>query len=404
MNENKILWNKLEKIHETLLNNYKQETHIGGLLGVSGLALFEFYYAQLKDDDQYAEIGLEMLSHCMEKINNGYSVPAFGYGISGMGWIMDHLSIEGFLEDSNDELLSNFDEFLFEAMIQDLNNNNIDYIHGAIGYGLYFLNRHENSANIDLKIQYMHKLKILLSELEKLAEHNGDEITWKINSILHERPPYYDFSHAHGLSGIANFLCRLTNYNELKSKATYLLEGTLKYILKYKTNDSNSHSLFPSQIHNEKEVKYWSRVGWCYGDLGPAMLFSRAGKLLQRKDLNALSDELFSHEAVKRDPKITHTYDSAFCHGSFGNAYIFNRAYQQSQKLIYKESSDFWFTDGLKKGNHENTPTGFIQRDGINKNWVDVNSLLEGVAGIGLVMIDTLSDKKLNWDKILMIS
>ena len=61
-------------------------------------------------------------------------------------------------------------------------------------------------------------------------------------------------------------------------------------------------------------------------------------------------------------------------------------------------------SDGLKKGNNKSTTSGFIQRDGRNENWIEVNGLLEGIAGIGLVIIDHLSSEKLNWDEILMIS
>jgi len=277
-------------------------------------------------------------------------------------------------------------------------------MHGAIGYGMYFLNRYRSSSNPGLKNQYLDKLKDLLEGLDRLAERDGDSLTWVADAPLNDKPPCYDFSHAHGLSGISSFLCRVYPIPALQSKAKSLLEGTLQYILKHKSPDDNSISFFPSKVFDPKDISHWGRVGWCYGDIGPAMAFSRAGQLLGRKDLQVLSQQLFTHEAVKRDPKITFTVDSAFCHGSFGNAHIFQHVFNETQDKIFKEATDFWISDGFEKGNHQGSPAGFAQRDGENKKWLDVYSLLEGVAGIGLVMINQLSDKKLNWDEILMIS
>ena len=174
--EPEILHQKLAEIHNTLKQRYPEEPHIGGLTGVAGMALFEFYYAKLTDEDDYAELGLEMLSHCMDKINEGYGYPAFAGGIAGFGWVMDHLTQNNFLDSDNDELLSDLDEYLKAQMDADFEEGNFDYLHGGIGYGLYFLNRYKNTKQEELKEKYVDYLSDTLDALEKLSEDRWEAV------------------------------------------------------------------------------------------------------------------------------------------------------------------------------------------------------------------------------------
>ncbi|HAI36832.1 MAG TPA: hypothetical protein DCM40_01150 [Maribacter sp.] len=60
--------------------------------------------------------------------------------------------------------------------------------------------------------------------------------------------------------------------------------------------------------------------------------------------------------------------------------------------------------DGLKKSVHHDGFAGYKQWNGLENKWVPKLSLLEGVAGIGLVLVDYLSEKDKNWDQCILIS
>ena len=76
----------------------------------------------------------------------------------------------------------------------------------------------------------------------------------------------------------------------------------------------------------------------------------------------------------------------------------------QTGVSIYKERASFWIQDGLGKANYTDGPAGFKQWNAMSKEWVNVYTVLEGVAGIGLVLINQLSEKYYDWDEIFMIS
>ena len=68
------------------------------------------------------------------------------------------------------------------------------------------------------------------------------------------------------------------------------------------------------------------------------------------------------------------------------------------------ESANFWIADGIRKASYKDGYAGYKQWNGLTKDWTSELSLLEGVAGIGLVLIDHLSEESNFWDECLMIS
>ena len=85
-------------------------------------------------------------------------------------------------------------------------------------------------------------------------------------------------------------------------------------------------------------------------------------------------------------------------------AQIFHRMYLETKENIFKQASDMWIEDGLSKGIHENGLAGYKQWDNIKNEWIAKATLLEGIAGIGLTIIDQLADFETTWDECLMIS
>src|SRR5690554_693566 len=96
-----LLLEKLIKINEVVIeetenNDRLQQT--GALSGVSGIALFLFYYARLKNDNLQAGIALTVLSKGFKQLNKGNLYQTYCSGLSGFGWTISHLNQEGFIE------------------------------------------------------------------------------------------------------------------------------------------------------------------------------------------------------------------------------------------------------------------------------------------------------------------
>jgi class I lanthipeptide synthase len=155
---------KLEDINILLREKYIHEKHVGVLEGLSGIALFQFYYAKYTNNDKFSDWGKDSLEKIIERINQGYSYPTFSMGLAGAGWVFDHLKNKEFIKLDSDGLLRNVDEFLYNTMIGNIDQGYYDFLHGAMGYAYYFLNRYQSTNNDQLKQKYRNYLEEFIEE------------------------------------------------------------------------------------------------------------------------------------------------------------------------------------------------------------------------------------------------
>jgi len=399
-----ILEDHLQKIAEAIRGHQSKENNIGVLGGLSGMALFCFYYAKYLDDDSFSDIGVEMISDCIEKINEGYSYPTYCTGIAGFGWAVQHLTKEGFLSLDCDNLLGQFDEYLCSRMKMDLVDGNYDYLHGAIGYGLYFLSRYQYAESSDLKLRYQSYLVELTKTLEELSISSGKALKWESTLDIKTGNRGFNLSLSHGISSILNFAARLYNFDVFKERTRKIIIGSSNYIFDLKDKHSEHMSLFPVWVEEDAPPEYNSRLAWCYGDLGIGLSLLHAANSLGDGVMRNHALEILDHTTKRKLPDDTLVVDAGFCHGSYGNAHIYQKLWENAKYESFKTLVDFWIADGMRKAIYEDGYAGYKQWDGSVQNWRPQLSLLEGVTGIGLVIIDYLSKEPNSWDECLMIS
>jgi len=403
--QKKNLEKKLKEIDEIIKSHYKQTEHTGVLAGLSGISLFQFYYSKYLDINSNADIGVEIISTCIDKINNGYNFPTFCTGIAGLGWVLDHLEQENFVDIESDKLLQQFDDYLYAYMLSDLKSGNYDFLHGGIGYSFYFLNRFRNTKSENLKDKYKSILFEFIDLLEGLCEKTeNNQIKW-LSILNHDTGEKgYNLSLSHGMSSIIGILTKLQEYDVFKNKTEPLLKGAINYILSVKNQDKNDASNFPSTISENGTVHKQSRVAWCYGDLGVGIRLWFASIVLKDETLKNTAISTLKHNALRKKPENTAVVDASICHGSYGNAQIFNRMYKETGIIEFKKATDFWIQDGIDRAIHKDGQAGYKQYKGPDKDWTNEIILLEGIAGIGLTIIDSLASFNTNWDECLMIS
>lgn len=401
-----LLEEKLKEIDRIIQSKYKEETQIGVLAGLAGISLFEFYYSKYLDIDDHADVGVDMLTDCIDKINEGYSYPTFCTGIAGAGWVLDHLEQEEFMDADNDDLLPELDQYIYTFMVTDMKNGNYDFLHGAIGYAFYFLNRYRNTKSDELKEKYKGFLFEFIDLLEDLSEDAGDgKVRWESELSIETKERGYNLSLSHGMSSIVGILTKIHEQDGFKEKAEPMLRGAIKYILSFKTEKENPFSIFPSWITDKSEGEDGqSRLAWCYGDLGVGMRFWYASKTLNDEALGQTAIEVLKHSAKRTAVEDSLVRDAGVCHGSYGNAQMFLRMYRETGDQEFKDAFEFWIQDGINRATFENGYAGYMQWKGMEKDWGAEVSLLEGIAGIGLSILDYLADYNTNWDECLMIS
>jgi len=404
--EKATLIEKLDQIGQLVSTLHQDEELIGVLNGTAGLALFQFYYAKYLNSEAPADIGEEIIVNSIESINQGFGLPTFCNGIAGFGWTMDHLQQEEFIEIDNDAILADLDEYLYTKMQEDFATNNYDFLHGAMGYGFYFLKRWKNTQDSALKERYQAYLLELVSFLKDMSEEKPEGITWKSVVIQETQQEGYNLSLSHGMSSIVSFLNLLYPIAGFQEVVEPLLKGAIRYILFCRNTQQEGLSLFPSWVEPGQDIIYRSRLAWCYGDLGIGLALWKVAKNLQDNALADTALEIFSHAAQRKDPAETSVTDAGVCHGAFGLAKMFDKIYKETQKPLFKETAEFWIQEALQMDIHPDGLAGykkFYPKD-THQQWKNDLCLLEGVTGMGLTLIDFLSETPNNWDECLLIS
>jgi lantibiotic modifying enzyme len=403
---NKELFSKkLENIAQALKNQCKDSDDVGLMTGQTGIALFFFYYSRFTDDQQYYDYALELLEKIVEKLNEDMNLHTFCSGIGGIGWTFEHLTQKEFFQADIGEILSELDPFLFQSMRMDIKRDYFDFMHGALGSGFYFLQRYQHSRN-PLYMNYLIQLIDYL--LNSGSRDSKGFFTWE-TILNHEKGNRgFNLGLAHGMPGIMTFLSKLYELDIDKTRILPLLQGTVGYLLSQRLDTSNYHSVFPRHICKEEPLCS-SRLGWCYGDTGIGITLWLTGQRLKNHKWKDIAIETLLHSTLRKDPQKNSVFDTCFCHGTSGVAHMYNRIFQYTGLKEFKEACNFWLKKTLEIGQfQEDESIGagfkFWHGEGNEGHWVNEYNVLNGIAGIGLVLISALSDIEPAWDSCFLLS
>nr|WP_315029500.1 lanthionine synthetase LanC family protein [uncultured Chryseobacterium sp.] len=393
---------KLQEINNIIKKEISTVNDIGVLAGLSGIALFQFYYSRyLNNNEEIYEDALGTLQLCVEKLNSGYHKPTFCSGIAGFGWTIDHLVQNKFIDLDNDELLSDLDEYMYTVMISGFSLGNIDFLHGGMGYGLYFINRYKSTSSELLKFEYKIKINEFISLLENLAEKDENEYKWA-TFIGNEK--VYDLGLAHGLSSIIGILNKLYDLPEFRDRVKNMLFGAVDFINTVQW-DENNISLYPTSISIEGKIDNPnSRLAWCYGDLGIAATLLQSSHSLASEELRKKALYILQFSCKRKGLEQNSILDSAICHGAMGIAHIFKNTHNKSNIAAFQDTSEYWMDKGFTLSIHDDGYAGFKKWSASTQTYVADLSLLEGTAGIGLTILSALTTQNMTWDECLLLN
>jgi lantibiotic modifying enzyme len=389
------LQSKVEEIANILNNSVVDDNYLGVLAGVSGKALFMFYYSLYTGNSKYADIGEQALTRALEIINNNYPYHNYCNGISGFAWTCEHLAQQGFIESKDITFLDELKPYLFSSMEYDFAKGNYDFLYGGLGVGFYFMTHKDNHKEINR----------LLECLEQTSEKMPDGC-WKWKSILDSKSQRigYNISLSHGMSSIVACMSKLYRQNSELSKAKEILSGAVKYIILQQIPQLQV-SYFPNySLENEDPIRAQSRLAWCYGDLGISQALLQASIALDDAQLQHLAAEVLHFSCARKELKTSFVTDAGLCHGTSGIAQIFQRAYYATNDLIFYDTANYWLEKTLEMAKFDDGLAGFKKWAGNDKQWIACDSLLEGITGIGLCILSALDNKLLPWDECLLLS
>jgi lantibiotic modifying enzyme len=392
---------KLSQISEILMEEDRDSNNEIGLLGGKmGEAVFLFYYASFSGKEEYYRRAYALIDETFNKVKNEINNHSLYNGLSGIGWALEHLVQNGFLE-ADEDILADLNTYLYDAMITKLQQYHYDLLQGALGCAQYF-----SYLPIDKKTkQYLIEfIKGLASISFRDQESGGVKWRDKISSGIKERN-VYNLGLSHGIPGIIAFLSRMYKKDIAKEMVYHLLSKAVSYLLNQKLGD-RSLSLYPAFTSGE-EQPYESRLGWCYGDLGIAVALWQASRDTHNKQWKEEAVRILLHSSKRKNLKQNRVVDACFCHGTSGIAHIFNRMYHNTAVNDFKLAAIYWYKKTLEMAVHHDGLAGYkIQFHDRKDNhiWYNERNLLKGITGIGLALLAAVSPIEPRWDTCLMLS
>ncbi len=379
----------LSEISSVLRNDKSPGLGPGLLSGKTGIALFLLNYSNFsKESSKDVARATQYITEVFDSIKKGYNYPTFCDGISGYLWFLDYLAKKEFLDQEDVSITNELETLVANQMTESLKEGNIDFLHGPLGLSVFHIAK-SNSKN---KIQILSEF---INILESIARPDtNDSLKWLV-PIDEKGGTGISNGIAHGAPAIILALSKCSEIPELRQKSLSLLEKAVRNFYIIKNNHRNEQRWFPNLLYETGEIVEGNRLAWCYGDLSIAYSLLVASERLQDNKLKELSLELLtelSHLKSRKDNTI------GICHGFTGISYLFYKAYSLSKKEEFKLASEFWINQNLIHISQE--LARFKSGDNLD---LSKTNLINGFAGIGLVILTFMHPEISDWDECLLL-
>lgn len=380
-----------QTIIEGIASRFSTLVKTKGLSGYSplgselGVALFLCTYSITHSE--YINISEIALQQILKNVRNNPPLITYCNGYAGLGIILNKLKEIGYLEDIT-EALNHLDTHIYTLFHKYLQAENIDFLHGKTGIGFYLIMRASEDCDYS---------KTLLIDIIDTINRCSLKIGYK-NITLQFNPKdsnkNFNISLSHGMSGVIIFLCQLYKKElfgkEIQSKIFDLIQNSTNFIITQKLDPTFNGSCFPSLSLINKTNGTYSRLAWCYGDLGIGMALLNAANVLNNDYVKEIAHSTLAHNATQRlNQKDNLIYDGTMCHGSGGVAAIFRKISNLSGTHFYKEAWNYWHKATLNFTQSDNLGFKYDFYNPETHKFQSDNSILTGTSGVGLYLLNS---------------
>jgi len=390
---------KIDSIAECIFEKIQKEEESFGLYsGESGILLFLFYYSRFSRTKKHILITEKFAENLLNRFLVKENLHTYCSGLSGILYLFEFLRENEFINLDISGTQSVVENYLVSRMRQNVSERYYDFMHGALGVGLYFLKKGTNPEYIQELIEFLYKT----------AEKSVDNRIFKWESVVmnknEELQTCYNFALSHGMSSILIFLARIVKSGICDERITEMLSGAINYVLLHEKDFSQFGSYFPNfiLIDSPEDVSK-SRLAWCYGDLGIGLALWQAGKSIDKTAWEEKGLEILLQSTQRRSFNENYVQDAEICHGSAGVAMIFRRMYFETKMDEFKDATQYWINQTLNYSHFEDGLAGYKTRYS-GGEWKLDYSLLMGISGIGLVLLSYLENNQQTWDELFLIS
>ncbi|MEL6560562.1 MAG: lanthionine synthetase LanC family protein [Bacteroidota bacterium] len=369
--------------------------------GVGGKVLFYAYLARNVGEGRDNSVLNDSIQHILDNLSQATHDPGLADGYTGIAWLLQHLINESFHDEITQQMVSGFDKLVINSLPFYQKNHNYDPLYGAIGAGLYFIERGTMIS----------ELKSVIEILAQLAVTDNGGISWLDRFTDSDAAPQRNLGLSHGVTGIILFLINSHRFVRQKFPESRLLLEQLSQMIADAVNwliDQEKpcgYSTFPNNAENTEE----SRLGWSYGDLGIAYCILLAAKEFNNKIWSQKGLAIGLH-TLKRGIPDSHMYldhhqipDAGICNGAAGIALLYHSLFKLTTNQKFVERSAYWHGITIQSIIAAYEIYGDEDAPVANVHWWNDISLIKGLSGIGL----SLSSGNLveaGWKKALLLA
>jgi lantibiotic modifying enzyme len=391
------IMNKLHQIESEL--SAEGPANLSLYSGAMGQAMFYIHLYELTDNEIFLENAQRLIADSIEKLAEADLIHTLAGGFTGIAWTVNYFAKKGYLEDDVDNLFEDVDNYIYQAGRKNLSDGIYDFLHGGLGPVLFALDRlpAQNATSF---------IEDAVMAIDAIKQEDDNGYKWIDTFSPGDDNIKFNFGLAHGMPGIILMLLKIYSQGQCQAKTADLVRGAIRWMLHYKNGKSEFISLYPSYVYRDKENtpdNLNSRLAWCYGDLSIAWMFWYAGKILNEPLWQQEALAIMDHALKRDEPLHNVNLDAAFCHGAAGLAHLFGKFYRETNDSRYLERSTFWIDKTLALSKFPETLSGYKSFMAPTKQWIPSTGLLEGIAGIGMVLVTHLNHDSA-WDECLLLS
>ena len=134
-------------------------------------------------------------------------------------------------------------------------------------------------------------------------------------------------------------------------------------------------------------------LSWRHGDVGQSLLLYKFAEELPNAELLPIAELVGLNTLLRTSWQSTQLNTSQVGQGTAGLAYLYQRVYRLSGHAAYRKGAAFW----LEKTNtllQQELATGFYREQ--------KGDIMQGLVGVGLVLLSSLLDEDLEWDRLVL--
>lgn len=369
--------------------------------GSAGHAIFYAYLSRYQTGQGHDGTAVRLLDRSIALLSRKPTVSSLWDGFTGVAWAVAHL--EGsLLEQGDDDPNEEIDDVLLAEMERSPWDRPYDLISGLVGTGVYALERLPRPGALSCLERVVERLaETAISTQDGSTWWTSPEWIWSETRRDYPRG-YYNLGVAHGIPGVIALLGAVCAAGVAVGVARPLLSRAVEWLLAQELGEGHAMR-FPSYVYPDSKPAP-SRLAWCYGDLGIAAALLSAAR---GAEVRSWADQAIriARSSAARPFETTRTIDATLCHGAAGNAHLFNRLHQDTGDEELGRAAVEWYERTLQFRRPGEGAAGFsaLMSDASGEmEWRPEKGMLNGIAGIGLVLLAALTGEDPAWDRTLI--